>query len=98
MVTKGKGKSIMAPDERERQRPGGGGSRLSAWGLLAIAIMVGLLVWAGWYAVSSWNAMAGVRMSSAGWIFMVMGVVFTFLVGAGLMALIFYSSRHDMDR
>jgi hypothetical protein len=29
---------------------------------------------------------------------MALGVTVTFLVGAGLMALVFYSSRHDMDR
>jgi len=28
---------------------------------------------------------------------MSLGVVVTFLVGAGLMALVFYSSRHDRD-
>lgn len=89
--------------ERQPGDPGTGKAgaketRLSGWGLFAIAVMVGLLVWAAWYAVSSWNAMAGVPISPLGWIFMAMGVVVTFLVGAGLMALIFYSSRHDMDR
>jgi hypothetical protein len=66
--------------------------------IFAIVVLLGLLAWAGWYAVGAWNAMAGVRMSAAGWVFMVLGVVVTFLVGAGLMALVFYSSRHDMDR
>ena len=66
--------------------------------IFAIVVLLGLLAWAGWYAVGAWNAMAGVRMSPAGWVFMVLGVVVTFLVGAGLMALVFYSSRHDMDR
>lgn len=88
----------MTPNEPERHEGGRAGSTLSAWGILAIAIMVGLLGWAVWYAVSSWNAMAGVSISPLGWVFMAMGVVVTFLVGAGLMALIFYSSRHDMDR
>ena len=74
------------------------GSGISAFGLIAIVIMVGLLGWAAWYAMDAWNAMDGVKMSTAGWVFMAMGVVFTFAVGAGLMALVFYSSRHDMDR
>lgn len=73
-------------------------SRLSLAGGIAIAIMVLLLVWAGYYAIGAWRAMAGVQMSVAGWIFLVLGVVVTFLVGAGLMALVFYSSRHDLDR
>ena len=77
---------------------GSGETGLSAFGVVAVLVMVGLLGWAGWYAVSSWNAMSGVKMSPLGWIFMGLGVVVTFLVGAGLMALVFYSSRHDMDR
>jgi hypothetical protein len=60
--------------------------------------MVGLLGWAVWYAFGAWNAMSGVKMSPLGWFFMAMGVVVTFAVGAGLMALVFYSSRHDLDR
>ena len=66
--------------------------------IFAIVVLLGLLAWAGWYAVGAWTAMSGVKMSPAGWVFMVLGAVVTFLVGAGLMALVFYSSRHDMDR
>jgi hypothetical protein len=73
-------------------------SGLSAFGVAAILVMVGLLGWAGWYAVGAWNAMRGVTISPLGWLFMGLGAVITFLVGAGLMALVFYSSRHDMDR
>jgi hypothetical protein len=80
----------MNEDKRE--------TRLSTFGVVAVLILVGLLGWAGWYAVGAWNAMSGVKMSPAGWIFMGLGAVVTFLVGAGLMALVFYSSRHDMDR
>ena len=74
------------------------GSGLSTFGIVAILIMLGMLGWAGWYAVKAWNAMSGVKMSPLGWVFMAMGAIVTFLVGAGLMVLIFYSSRHDMDR
>lgn len=73
-------------------------TRLSAFGVAAILVLVGLLGWAGWYAIGAWNAMRGVTMSPLGWLFMGLGAVVTFLVGAGLMALVFYSSRHDMDR
>jgi hypothetical protein len=65
--------------------------------LIAILVLVGLLAWAVWYAVGAWTAMGGAPMSRLGWVFMILGVVVTFLVGAGLMALVFYSSRHDMD-
>jgi hypothetical protein len=71
---------------------------LSAFGIAAIVIMLGVLVWAGWYAVTAWNAMRGVTISTLGWVFMGLGAIVTLLVGAGLMALVFYSSRHDMDR
>jgi len=70
----------------------------SAGAVVAILVMLGLLGWAGWYALGAWNAMSGVRMSPLGWFFMAMGAIVTFGVGAGLMALVFYSSRHDMDR
>ncbi len=80
----------MGEDRRE--------TGLSAFGIVAILILLGLLGWAGWYALDAWNAMRGVKMSPLGWLFMVLGAVVTFLVGAGLMALVFYSSRHDMDR
>jgi TRAP-type C4-dicarboxylate transport system permease small subunit len=83
------------PDDKAKDASGSG---LSAFGIVAILIMLGVLGWAGWYAVRSWNAMSDVKMSPLGWVFMAMGAVVTFLVGAGLMALIFYSSRHDMDR
>ena len=71
---------------------------LSAFGIAAIVILLGLLVWAGWYAITAWIAMRGVAISTLGWVFMGLGAVVTLLLGAGLMALVFYSSRHDMDR
>ena len=76
----------------------GQGTGLTPFGVVAILAMVGVLGWACWYAVSAWTAMRGVTISTLGWVFMGLGVAVTFLVGAGLMALVFYSSRHDMDR
>lgn len=70
----------------------------SAGTVLTIVILIGLLGWAAWYAIGAWQSMSAVHMSPWGWLFMVLGVIVTFLVGAGLMALVFYSSRHDMDR
>jgi hypothetical protein len=37
-------------------------------------------------------------VSPLGWLFMALGVIVTTLVGGGLMALVFYSSRHDYDQ
>ena len=71
---------------------------LGTGGWIAIIVLAGFLAGGVYYAVYTWNAMAGTTMPPLGWVFMAMGAVVTFLVGAGLMVLIFYSSRHDMDR
>jgi hypothetical protein len=73
-------------------------NKLSAAGWVALAVLLGFFVVALWYAVNVWTAMAGVQMSGFGWTFLVLGVVVTIALGAGLMALVFYSARHDMDR
>jgi len=67
-------------------------------GWVALIVLAGLLAAAISYAVHAWLALSGVAMSGAGWFFLILGAVFTLLVGAGLMALVFYSSRHDFDR
>ena len=73
-------------------------SRLSPAGWIALAVLVGFFFVSLWYAVKVWSSMAGVQMSGWGWLFLILGVVVTVGLGAGLMALVFYSSRHDMDR
>jgi hypothetical protein len=73
-------------------------ANLSAAGWIALAILLGLLGVSLWYALKVWTAMSGVQMSGWGWLFLVLGVVVTTALGAGLMGLVFYSSRHDMDR
>ncbi|HWA88698.1 MAG TPA: hypothetical protein VG889_01595 [Rhizomicrobium sp.] len=73
-------------------------SRLGAAGWIAIVVLVAFLAWSLWYAIHAWNALAGIDISGMGWFFIVIGILFTVAVGAGLMALMFYSSRHDMDR
>ena len=73
-------------------------SRLGPGGWIALGVLFLFLCWAGWYAVHVWRGLAGVEMSPLGWTFMILGAVVTLLVGGGLMALVFYSSRHDYDR
>jgi len=98
---------MLAYDRRSRQiarimndnSPQNGSTRgvgLAGW--FAIAVMAGFLIWSGWYAVHAWNALGGISISITGWIFIVVGILLTIGLGAGLMALVFYSSRHDMDR
>ena len=73
-------------------------TRLSAAGWIALAVLVGFLLVSLWYAVKVWTSMAGVHMSGWGWMFLILGIVVTIGLGGGLMALVFYSSRHGMDR
>lgn len=73
-------------------------NRLSPAGWFALAILFGLFFAALWYALKVWTAMSGVHMSGWGWTFLVLGVVVTIGLGAGLMGLVFYSSRNDFDR
>ena len=72
--------------------------RLGIAGWVLIAVLVALLVWAAWYAVYAWNALAGIDISPMGWVFIVIGILLTLGLGGGLMALVFYSSRNDFDR
>ncbi|MBV9989923.1 MAG: hypothetical protein JOZ72_01405 [Alphaproteobacteria bacterium] len=75
-------------------------SRLSPAGWVAVVSLLFFLGWAVWYAVHGWNALSGldIDISTTGWIFLVVGVLATLALGAGLMALVFYSSRKDYDR
>jgi hypothetical protein len=83
---------METPPDNNRKPP------LSAAGWITLAILLGFFCASLWYAVKVWSAMAGVHMSGFGWTFLILGIVVTIGLGAGLMALVFYSSRHDMDR
>jgi len=72
--------------------------KLGIGGWIAIIVMLGVLAWALWYAVGAWQSMQGVQVSGLGWFLLVLGVVVTLLLGVGLMALVFYSSRNNYDR
>ena len=65
--------------------------------LLIIVPLVALLAVALWFAVYSWNAIEGPPIPASGYVAMWLGIVFSLLLGCGLMALLFYSSRHGFD-
>lgn len=71
--------------------------RLGVGAWIAIVVLIGLLMVAivGVSLSDTDDLAAGV--SGAGTIAMVFGVLFTIVVGVGLMALIFYSSRRGYD-
>jgi hypothetical protein len=66
--------------------------------ILTLAVLIGLLLLAIVFMIVGWGAPeGGSPMSTTGWIAMVLGVIVTLALGAGLMALMFYSSRHGRD-
>jgi hypothetical protein len=56
-----------------------------------------ILIGTSWYAARAWMSVEGPPMPTAGYVAMSLGVVFSLVVGCGLMALLFYSSRHGYD-
>jgi len=85
----------MANDDRRQSDETEG--RIGAAGWITIVVLGGLLAAALWYAVHAWGQLPGVGLSPLGWLFLVLGVITTVGVGAGLMALLFYSSRKGKD-
>jgi hypothetical protein len=69
--------------------------------LVPVAILVvalfALLAVSVWFAAYAWNHLGGDPVPSYGYVAIAGGVVVSLLVGGGLMALVFYSSRHGYD-
>jgi hypothetical protein len=63
-------------------------------GVLILLILLGASIW---YALGWWTALETTDMPPGLYAAMIGGVVFSLLVGCGLMALVFYSSRHGYD-
>ena len=62
-----------------------------------IAVLTALLVLTGIWATTVWNATGDVVMDKHGWIALGLGTFFSLLIGCGLMALMFFSSRSGHD-
>ena len=73
-------------------------SRLSGAEWFALVVLIGFLAFAVWFLITGWDLLGDVKMSGFGWFALIAGSLITFGVGAGLMALVFYSSRHNLDR
>jgi hypothetical protein len=65
--------------------------------LLLVLPPFAILAAALWYAASYWMSVEGPAMPTTGYVAMALGIVFSLLVGCGLMALAFFSSRHGYD-
>lgn len=65
-------------------------------GALVIAV-IALLVLTVIWAVSAWSIGGDIEIGKHGWIALGLGTFFSLLIGCGLMALMFFSSRRGYD-
>ncbi len=76
----------------------GANATLNMFGKAALVVaLVAILGASGWYAARAWLEVSGPPMPLTGYLAMTLGVVFSLVVGCGLMALLFYSHRHGYD-
>ena len=64
---------------------------------MVVLVLVSLLVACAGAAYWAWREVGAVEIGTHGWIALGLGAVLTFVVGAGLMALMFFSARHGYD-
>ena len=64
---------------------------------LAVIALLALLGAALWYAIGIWTAVETEPMPPELYVALALGVLFSLVVGIGLMALMFYSSRRGYD-
>ena len=64
--------------------------------LVAVPLLI-MLAAAVWYAAHAWTGLSGPPMPATGYVALTLGVVFSLVIGCGLMALLFYSNRHGYD-
>ena len=69
-------------------------SKLARW--LVIAALCAMLVAASVLGYLGWTS-TDTSVPASGYVALVLGVVFSLVVGVGLMALVFYSSRKGYD-
>jgi hypothetical protein len=72
--------------------------RLSIVGATALVVPLAAILGAAlWFAARAWLSVEGPPMPAIGYLAMGLGVLFSVVIGCGLMALLFYSSRHGYD-
>jgi NADH:ubiquinone oxidoreductase subunit 5 (subunit L)/multisubunit Na+/H+ antiporter MnhA subunit len=65
--------------------------------VFTLSVLLGLLILAALTGFWAWRQVGDVEIGMHGWIALGLGAVLTFLVGAGLMALMFFSERRGYD-
>jgi len=64
---------------------------------IIVAMLMALLAASLWWAYGLWTTLDSVDMPPGLWAALVGGVLFSLVIGAGLMALVFYSARRGYD-
>lgn len=81
-----------------RNGSGLGSSQISSMRRLFVLVpLVALLIAGVALMLYAWARVEGPPMPATGYVAMWLGIVFSLMVGCGLMALMFYSSRHGYD-
>jgi hypothetical protein len=62
-----------------------------------VASLLIILAASVWWAASVWTSVEGPPMPVEGYVAMWLGIVFSLVIGCGLMVLMFYSSRRGYD-
>jgi fatty acid desaturase len=87
----------MAPRLAPPSRLSAMQQRLMMRSAFVLVALLGLLILAAVASFWAWQEVGEVAIGLHGWIALGLGVVLTFLVGAGLMALMFFSARRGYD-
>lgn len=63
----------------------------------SLSVILALAVWFAWVGWNNVGDVTDTQVSAHGFIALGLGVVLSLILGAGLMALVFYSARHGHD-
>ena len=71
--------------------------RMGKGRIFILIVLTGILIATGVWMILILNQTSGVAIGTHGWIALGLGTFFSLLIGCGLMALMFYSSRSGYD-
>jgi hypothetical protein len=64
---------------------------------LLVGVLLAILAASVFFAYGLWNSVDFAGIPTSGYVAMALGIVFSLVIGCGLMALLFYSHRHGYD-
>jgi hypothetical protein len=65
--------------------------------VIVIVVLLAILAMSVFFAHDVWTSIDFSDIPPAGYVAMALGIIFSLVIGCGLMALLFYSSRHGYD-